>query len=97
MSRKGMVPSWFGSPMVNCICESSELMCCSNCRLSFAVWMTKVFPQTLAIGRGCEAELRVLTSNSFMNRLVIRGLMGEPMAAPWTCCNTYLVRGSMCF
>ena len=29
--RKGSAPSWVGSSMVNCICGSCDLMCCSNC------------------------------------------------------------------
>ena len=40
--REGKPPSWFGSPMVNCICGSCELMCCSNCWLCFASWVAKV-------------------------------------------------------
>ena len=40
------------------------------------------------------AELMALDSNSSMNRLAIRGLMGEPMAASWTCSN-YPGRRSM--
>ena len=31
------------------------------------------------------AELMAFASNSSMNRLAVRSLMGEPMAAPWTC------------
>ena len=34
---------------------------------------------------GDGAELMALTSNSSMYRVTLSGLMGEPMAAPWTC------------
>ena len=42
MSRRGRAPSWFDSSMTNCIYGSCEAMCCSNCWLCFASWMTKV-------------------------------------------------------
>ena len=38
-----------------------------------------------------------LTLNSSTKRLAIRGLMEEPMVAPWPVHNTYLGRGSVCF
>ena len=31
---------------------------------------------------GCGQELRAFTSDSSINRLAIRGLMGDPIAAP---------------
>ena len=31
------------------------------------------------------AELMVVVSNSSLNRFKVSGLIGEPMAAPWTC------------
>ena len=34
---------------------------------------------------GCGVVLSALTSNSSMKMLAMRGLMGEPIAAPWTC------------
>ena len=36
-------------------------------------------------GRGWGKEERAFTSNSSMKMLAMRGLMGEPIAAPWTC------------
>ena len=42
-------------------------------------------PCTIAKGGGCGEELRVLTSKSSINRLAMKGLIGEPMAAPWSC------------
>ena len=72
VSRKGRAPSWFGSSMVTYICGSCDLMCYSNC------WL--YFPSSLYLSHrwGVWAELRALTSNSSMNRLEIRGLMGDP-------------------
>ena len=42
MSRNGRASSWSGSSMMNCMCGSCVLMCCSSCWLCFASWMTKV-------------------------------------------------------
>ena len=48
--------------------------------------MTKV-SSTNVSHRGGELGqmLRAFTSNSSINRLAMRGLMGDPIAAPWTC------------
>ena len=36
-------------------------------------------------GRGWGKEVRALTSNSSIKMFAMRGLMGDPIAAPWTC------------
>ena len=36
-------------------------------------------------GGGLGQDWRALTSNSSMKMLAMRGLMGDPIAAPWTC------------
>ena len=36
-------------------------------------------------GRGVGKEERACTSNSSIKMFAMRGLMGEPIAAPWTC------------
>ena len=51
-----------------------------GCVLPFG-W-PRCHPQTLPKGWGMETDWRALGSKSSMNRLAIRGLMGEPMAAP---------------
>ena len=36
-------------------------------------------------GRGWGQEERACTSNSSIKMFAMRGLMGDPIAAPWTC------------
>ena len=36
-------------------------------------------------GRGLGKDWRALTLNSSMKMFAMRGLMGDPIAAPWTC------------
>ena len=70
-------------------------MCCSNGCLCSALVMTKVSSTNLSHeDGGCEQELKAFTSNSSMNRFAMRGLMGEPMAAPAPVHNTYLGWGN---
>ena len=38
--KKGMDPSLLGTSMMNCMCGSMELMCCKNCWLYSACWIT---------------------------------------------------------
>ena len=40
--------------------------------------MTKVSSTNLSHGWGCGAEVRALTLDSSINRLAVRGLMGDP-------------------
>ena len=85
-SKKGMDPLSLGFSMVSCIWRSMELMCWRN-RWQYSVcWMSKVSSTQLhqSLG-GFVAGLMALDPNSSMNRLAIKGLIGEPMAAPWTC------------
>ena len=97
MSRKGRAPSWFGLSTVNCMCGSDELMCCSRCWLCFASQMTKVSPTYLSHKLGLWGRAKGLDFKLFHKQVGNEGLIGEPMTAPWTCSNTYLGRGSMCF
>ena len=85
VSRKGKAPSSLGSSMVNWMCGSWELICSRNWRLCSAHWMTNVSFMYLSHRWGWGPELMALTSNSSINRLAMRRLMGEPIAAPWTC------------
>ena len=58
--------------------------------------MTKMSSTNLSHREGgWEWELRALTSDSSMNRLAMRGLMGEPMEHPGPVHKTYLGRGSI--
>ena len=57
----------------------------------------KCHQYTLDIDQECEAVLRNLISNSSINILAMRGLMGNPWQHLVPVCNTYLGRGSMCF
>ena len=51
-----------------------------------ALWMTQISSMYLSqILGGLRAVLMALTSKSFMNRLVTKGLVGDPIAAPCTC------------
>ena len=53
--------------------------------LCSAGWMIKVPSICLSKSLGgWGAELTLFASNSSMNRFAIRGLIGGPMAAPWT-------------
>ena len=62
---------WCAAEVVDCVLPSG--------------W-TKMSSTNLSHKQGmCWAVLRALTSNSSINKLAIRGLMGEPLAAPWTC------------
>ena len=90
VSRNGIEPSVPGSSTVNSMLGSCKLMWCSSCVLYSALWITRVSSTKLTQRHGgCGAVLSAFTSNSSVNRLAIRGLMGEPMAAPWTC-SSYL-------
>ena len=76
----------FGISIANCKLGSLEFMCWTYWWLCSACWMTKVSPTCLNQGLGgWRVELMALDSNSSMMRLAIRGLMGKPKAAPWTC------------
>ena len=67
--------------MVNSICGSMELIW-----LCFACWMTKVSSIYLSQSLGgIGAVLMALDSNLSMNMLATKGLVGEPIATPWTC------------
>ena len=86
VSKNGFGPSGAGSSTVNCMLGSCELIWCSGCWPCSAFWITRVSSTNLTHRHGgCGVDWRVLTSSSSMNRLAMRGLMGEPMAAPWTC------------
>ena len=83
VSRKGRVTSGFGSYMMNYMGGSCEVMCCSNCWLCYASWMTKVSSTYLSHRwGGCGTVIRALTSNFSINRLGMRGLIGESMSGP---------------
>ena len=48
--------------------------------------MTKVSSTNLSQREGgCGKDERACTSNSSMKMLAVRGLMGDPIAAPCTC------------
>ena len=85
VSMKGMNLLLLGTSVVNCMCGSMELMCCKNCWLCSAYWMTKVsFTYLCQRLGGLVAVLMALDSNCSINRLAMMGLMGEHMASPWT-------------
>ena len=82
VSKNGIVPSDAGSSTVNCMLWSRELMWCSKCWLCSAFGMIRVSSTNLNHRHcGCSVDWRALASNSSMNRLAMRRLMGEPMAA----------------
>ena len=98
VSTNGIEPSVPGSSTVNCMLGSCELTWCSSCVLFSALWITRVSSTNLTKRcGGCGAVLRAFTSNSSMNRLALRGLMGEPMLHHGPVHNTYPQRGSRCF
>ena len=71
---------------VNWICGSWLLMCCSRSWLCSALLITKVSSTNLSHREGgWEKDWRALTSNSSMKMFAIRGLMGNPIAAPCIC------------
>ena len=77
VSRKGMEPLSVGFSVLNCICGLMEFW--RNYLLCSACWMTKVSFTYLSHRLcGLGAVLMTLDSNSSMNRLAIRGLMGNP-------------------
>ena len=77
------------------------LLCRFHCELDVWVLVVDMLKQFLAVfclvddkgviykpepkGGGWGKEERVFTSNSSIKMLAMRGLMGEPIAAPWTC------------
>ena len=76
-------------------------MCGFHCELDVWVLVVDVLKKFLAVfclvddkgvvhkpepeGRGWGKEERTCTSNSFIKDVCYEGLMGEPIAAPWTC------------
>ena len=76
-------------------------MCGFHCELDVWVLVVDVLKKFLAVfclvddkgviykpepeGRGVGKEERACTSNSSIKMFAMRGLMGEPIAAPWTC------------
>ena len=83
VSRKGRAPSWFGSTMVNCICGSCELMCCSNCWPWFASLMTKVSSRYLSHSWGMWDRAKDLDFKLFHKQVgnegANRGFHGSTM------------------
>ena len=89
VSKNGSVPCGDGSSTANWMCGSWLLTCWSSDLLCSALVVTKMSSTNLSHREGGWGQkLRALTSNSSMNRLAVRELMGEPMAAPWTCSQT---------
>ena len=86
LSKNHVDPLVLGTSVVNCMCGSMELLCCKNCCLCSAFWMTKVSSTYLSHSLGGWRTVLIASdSKSSMNRLTTTGLIGEPMAAPWTC------------
>ena len=82
VSRKGKDPCCVGST-VNWMCGFWLLMCCSRSWLCSALLMTNVSSTNLSQREGgLGKDWRALTSNSSMKMLAMRGLMGDPIAAP---------------
>ena len=73
VSRKGRVPSWFGSSVVNYICGSCELMCCRSCLLCFACWMTKVSSTNLSNRWGLWGRAKGLNLELFHEQVGNKG------------------------
>ena len=85
VSRKGSDPCWVGST-VNWMCGSWLLMCWSRSWLCSSLLMTKVSSTNLSHKEGMWGkDWRALTSNFSIKMLAMRGLMGDPIAAPCTC------------
>ena len=77
------------------------LLCGFHCELDVWVLVVDVLKTFLAVfclvddkgviykpepkGRGWRKEERACTSNSSIKMFAMRGLMGEPITAPWTC------------
>ena len=85
VSKNCSDPCWVGST-VNCMWGSLVFMCWSRSWLSSAWLMTKVSSTNLShMDGGLGQDWRALTSNSSMKMLAMRGLMGDPIAAPCVC------------
>ena len=85
VSKKGNDPCCVGST-VNWMCGSWLLMCCSKSWLCSALMITNVSSTDLSQREGeLGKDWRALTSNSSMKMLAMRGLMGDPIAAPCAC------------
>ena len=85
VSKKGSDPCCVGST-VNWMCGSWFLMCCSKSWLCSALLITNVSSTNLSHREGgLGKDWRALTSNSSMKMLAMRGLMGDPIAAPCAC------------
>ena len=86
VSMNGSEPCCVGCSTVNWMWGFWLLIWCSNSWLCSALVMTKVSSTNLSHKDGGWGQmLKAFSSNSSINRLTIRGLMGDPIAAPWTC------------
>ena len=91
VSKKEMESLLLGLPPINWICGSMEVTYRRNYWVCSVCWMTKVSSTYFSYSLGgLGTVLMALDVNYSVNRLATRGLMGEPMAAPWTYLYTYL-------
>ena len=86
VSMIGRAPSWSSFPVVNCMCGTSGLICCSRGWLCFPSCMTKCHPYTLAISKGVWGRAKALDFKLFHKQVGNEGgKWKEPIAAPWAC------------
>ena len=88
LSTDGSDPSWSSSSMVNCMCGSCVLICCSSYWLCSASWMTKVSSTYLSHKWGCGAELKALTSNIFLVSIPMQWCLHFTPIIPYTSPHT---------
>ena len=65
VSRNGRDPSWSSSSLVNCMCGSFVLICCSSCLLCYASWMTEVSSAYLSHKQGVWGKAKGLDFELF--------------------------------
>ena len=85
VSRNRMDPSVSGSSTVNCMLGSCELMWCSSCVLCSVLWITRVSFTNLSQRQGVWGSAKGFDFKLLHEQVGNEGLMGEPMASPWTC------------
>ena len=90
MSKKAMEPSSSASSQVKWMLSSMELRCCRKLSLYHLWMMMKVSSTNLfqSVG-GAGAVDSSLISRSSINKLATIGLMGDPIATPFTCSKIF--------
>ena len=90
ISKKAMDPSSFESSQVKWMLSSIEFRCCKKVSLC-DLWMMMKVSSTNLFQRmgGVGAVDSALTSKASMNKLATIGLIGDPIAAPFTCLKNF--------